>query len=122
MLDVTTVTDGLGLTVSDNTDLGSVLGRTVRVGVSLTMIAAASFLMTGCVKASESDCDVAYDHMLKLSAQGHPEIVAKVQKADQEKRRPKFLTACVGKTSIKVIKCWLAAKTSAELHLCERND
>ena len=77
------------------------------------------FLAVGCSKASESDCDRAYERLVQLRTKGEPAEVVKVQRAKLERGRPAFLGRCVGKVDQAVIQCWLKAKSEEQLERCD---
>jgi hypothetical protein len=77
------------------------------------------FLTAGCSKASEGDCDRAYERLVELRTAGEPAEVIKVQRAKLESDRPAFLGGCVGKVDQAVIRCWLKAESEEQLELCD---
>ncbi len=75
--------------------------------------------MLACSKASEDDCDRAYERLIELRTKGQPEEVKQVRRAQLDKDRPQFLETCVGKVKPEVIKCWLSAATEDALGKCD---
>ena len=83
------------------------------------MIALGLVGMLGCSKASEDECDRAYERLIELRTEGQPEQVKQVKRAQLEKDRPQFLQTCVGQVKPEVIKCWLTATSEDALGKCD---
>ena len=75
--------------------------------------------MVACSKASEDECDQAYERLIELRTDGQPAEVQKVKRSQLEKDRPRFLETCVGKVKPEVIRCWLDAEREEELARCD---
>ena len=76
--------------------------------------------ISGCAeKATEAQCDRAYDHLLDVRTAGEPEILKKIRQTKLDKQRPIFLKECVGRAPRAVIECWLAAQTTEAMRACE---
>ena len=69
-------------------------------------------------RATEEDCDRAFDHMQKIKTQGQPKIVKVVMIDDLELERLPFLETCVDKANPAEVRCLLDARTEAELTRC----
>ena len=76
-------------------------------------------VMTGCDKASEKDCDQAFDHYFELKMKGIPEVIQKVEAVEFERKRAGFLTRCVDETKVEVLRCWRKANSLDALSKCE---
>ncbi len=77
--------------------------------------------LLGCKsKATEAQCDRAYNQLVQIRTATDTKIMGKVKASELEKARSAFLKECVGKTQSAVIECWLASKTKADLLACEK--
>ena len=104
-------------------DCGSIKrsGR-LRAQVScIGLIAVTLSLLLGCTeKVGEEECDQAFDHLVNVRSSGEPELVQAVKKEGFEEERPAFIEACISSATADQIKCWMEAKTTAEMRSCEK--
>ena len=92
---------------------GSVMTPMALVGLCLIMV-------TGCTdRASETECDQAYDRLIDVRIGDEPDIVKTIKRGTLEKNRAAFLTECVDRMSKPVLKCWMAAGSVEAMEQCE---
>ena len=83
-------------------------------------VTSTAFSAVGCSRpVTESECDRAYDALIKIRTLGEPKLVTTVKIAELNRNRPKFLSACVGKVDRAVLNCWYSAKTGEQLKACD---
>ena len=75
----------------------------------------------GCERATEQQCDRAFDHYFSLKLKGVPDVIQKVERAEFEQKRAAFLTRCVDETKVEVLHCWLKSETLVGLNECQRD-
>ena len=76
-------------------------------------------LASGCTdRATESECDEAFDKLKEIRSKGQPRMVKVVTLDNIEQERPGFLESCVGVASRENIRCWLEARTEDDLKKC----
>ncbi len=76
-------------------------------------------MSVGCTdRATESECDEAFDKFKEIRSKGQPRMVKVVTLDTLEQERPDFLESCVGVASRENIRCWLRARTDDELKKC----
>ena len=75
--------------------------------------------LVGCSKASEEDCDRAYEQLIELRTSNQPTEVKQIKRAQMDRDRPEFLERCVGKVKPEVIHCWLKSSTEEQLEKCD---
>ena len=74
----------------------------------------------GCAeRASETECDQAYDRLIDVRIGDEPEIVKTIKRGTLEKNRTAFLTECVGRMPKPVLTCWMAAESIEAMEKCE---
>ena len=76
--------------------------------------------MTGCnERASETQCDQAYDHLIDVRIGDEPDIVKTIKRGTLEKNRTAFLSECVDRMPKSALKCWMAAESIDAMEKCE---
>ena len=76
--------------------------------------------LTGCnERASETQCDQAYNHLIDVRIGDEPDIVKTIKRGDLEKNRTAFLSECVDRMPKSVLECWMAADTIDAMEKCE---
>jgi len=77
-------------------------------------------LAAGCSdRATESECDEAFDKFKEIRSKGQPKMIKVVTLDTLEQERPEFLESCVSIASRKTISCWLKAETDEQLKKCQ---
>ena len=76
-------------------------------------------LTFGCERATEKECDQAFDHYFDLKVKGIPEVIKKVESAEFERKRAAFIARCVDETKPAVLRCWLKAESLEILKQCQ---
>jgi hypothetical protein len=69
-------------------------------------------------RATEEDCDRAFDQMQKIRTQGQPDLVKVVMIDKLELERLPFLGTCVDKANPSEVRCLLEARTESDLTRC----
>ena len=70
-------------------------------------------------RATEGQCDEAFEKFKEIRAQDQPALVKVVTLDAMERERPDFLESCVGIASRENVRCWLGARTEDELKKCQ---
>lgn len=87
---------------------------------SLALVGLSVVIFSGCSdRASETECDQAYDRLIDVRIGDEPDIVKTIKRGTLEKNRAAFLTECVDRMSKPVLKCWMAAESVEAMEQCE---
>jgi len=69
-------------------------------------------------RATEAECDRAFDQMQKIRTEGQPDMVKVVTLHKGELERLPFLETCVDKANPAEVRCLLEARTKSDLTRC----
>ena len=91
----------------------------LRLGCAVVFALWLSSLIGCAERASETECDQAYDRLIDVRIGDEPDIVKTIKRGTLEKNRTAFLTECVDRMPKSVLKCWMVAETIEAMEKCE---